>query len=323
MNIAPKGKKQGEYFNHVIGPYDFWAIEYGYKPLPGGTEGEVGRVGQDRLALRRAGAAIRHRRGRRRLRPDPLTNRFDLSSDPVEFARRRVEVINQFLPGIVEQVVEPGEGYQHVRRAFHILMSEHDRAMGFVARYIGGVYVNRDHKGDPNGRPPFVVTEAKKQREALDVPRTAGLRPGGLPVSHEALQLPRPDPLDALGHAHEGAAGLPDPRNGAAMAGPRARPAPFADHAFAADGFGDEGPAEQDVFTAAELLQGLTASIFRETEKLQEGKFTNREPAISSLRRNLQQNYFQRLADMAMGNIKSPITAAELVTENAPVDCRP
>ena len=40
-------------------------------------------------------------------------------------------------------------------------------AMGFVARYIGGVYVNRNHKGDPNARPPFVVVEPKKQREAL------------------------------------------------------------------------------------------------------------------------------------------------------------
>ena len=77
-------------------------------------------------------------------------------------------MIDQLLPGLVDQVVEPGEGYDRVRKAFGILLHEHDRAMGFVARYIGGVYVNRNHKGDPNAQPPFVVTEPKKQREALE-----------------------------------------------------------------------------------------------------------------------------------------------------------
>ena len=52
MNISPKGKKQGEYFNHVIGPYDYWAIEYGYKPVMG-PEAEA--AGQDRRPRGRAG----------------------------------------------------------------------------------------------------------------------------------------------------------------------------------------------------------------------------------------------------------------------------
>ena len=61
-------------------------------------------------------------------------------------------------------------------------------------------------------------------------------------------------------------------------------------------------PREQDAFTNKELLTGLTASIFQETEKLQEGKFTDRAPAISPARRNLQNKYFEELADLAMGN---------------------
>ena len=44
VNISPKGKKQGDYFSRTIGPYDYWAIEYAYKPLPGGTEGEVAEL---------------------------------------------------------------------------------------------------------------------------------------------------------------------------------------------------------------------------------------------------------------------------------------
>ena len=32
-NIAPKGERQGEFVMSTLGPYDYWAIEYGYKAL--------------------------------------------------------------------------------------------------------------------------------------------------------------------------------------------------------------------------------------------------------------------------------------------------
>ena len=51
-NLVPKGASQGDYFSNTIGPYDLWAIEYGYKPLSGGTEGEVGRAEEDCRPLR-------------------------------------------------------------------------------------------------------------------------------------------------------------------------------------------------------------------------------------------------------------------------------
>ena len=43
-NLMPKGYKQGDYFSTTIGPYDYWAIEYAYKPLVGGTEGETAEL---------------------------------------------------------------------------------------------------------------------------------------------------------------------------------------------------------------------------------------------------------------------------------------
>ena len=33
INVVPKGVKQGNYYSPTIGPYDMWAIEYGYKPF--------------------------------------------------------------------------------------------------------------------------------------------------------------------------------------------------------------------------------------------------------------------------------------------------
>ena len=36
-NRAPKGVKQGEYFQSTIGAWDYWVIEYGYTPIDAKT----------------------------------------------------------------------------------------------------------------------------------------------------------------------------------------------------------------------------------------------------------------------------------------------
>ena len=328
INISPKGKKQGDYFSRTIGPYDYWAIEYAYKPLPGGTEGEVAELAK--IASRCTDPALQYATDEDanppkpdplvvNPEPDPLVNRFDLSKDPIEFARWRVELISQLMPHLVDRAVEPGEGYDQARRAFLILLMEHNRAMEFVARDIGGVYVNRNHKGDQNARPPFVIVEAKKQREALEFLEQQVLGP-------EAYQFP-PQLYNFLGATHWKHWGMKE----------LGRP-DFPVHHLVLTVQNQvleqvlapitlsrlldaevKTPANEDVFTAAELLESLTGSIFRETDKLQSGKFTNRTPAINSLRRNLQQLYFEHLADLAMGNTAAPpdcqnVAATELKT---------
>ncbi len=44
INLAPKGQKQGDYFTTTIGPYDYWAIEYAYKPIDGNEEAELKKI---------------------------------------------------------------------------------------------------------------------------------------------------------------------------------------------------------------------------------------------------------------------------------------
>ena len=44
INIAPKGKKQGDYYSTTIGPYDYWAIEYAYKPIDGDEAAELKKI---------------------------------------------------------------------------------------------------------------------------------------------------------------------------------------------------------------------------------------------------------------------------------------
>ena len=48
-----------------------------------------------------------------------------------------------------------------------MLLGQYGNGAYLVSNYVGGEYVHRDHRGDPNGRDPFVPVPADKQREAL------------------------------------------------------------------------------------------------------------------------------------------------------------
>jgi len=63
---------------------------------------------------------------------------------------------------------------------------------------------------------------------------------------------------------------------------------------------------DADVLTTAELIERLTKSVFSEVDSVKEGEFTNRKPAISSLRRNLQRSYLSTISTIAMGNTGAP-----------------
>ncbi len=67
-NLMPKDASQGDYFSTTIGPYDTWAIEYGYKPLSGGTEGETAELKKIAGRSRRRRPRLLDRRGHSRHR---------------------------------------------------------------------------------------------------------------------------------------------------------------------------------------------------------------------------------------------------------------
>jgi len=310
VNISPKGKTQGDYFNLVCGPYDYWAIEYAYKPLAGGTEKEVAEL--RKIAARGTEPELDYGSDEdaRGAASDPLCNLFDLGKNPIEFANRRIELINQVLPGLVDSVTEDGDSYERVRQAFGLILREQSRAMSVVAGFIGGIHVHRDHKGDPNARPPLAPTSAEQQREALTFLEANLLGPDAMQIPLELFDFLAPHHWYQWGKklpsrpdvsVHDVAIAMQEMVLGRIMS-----PLTLS-RILDAEA---KAPADQDAFTVAELLDRLTNSVFQELEGLKEGEFTNRKPAVAGTRRNLQQRYFRRLADVALG--KSP----------APADCQ-
>jgi len=305
-NLMPQGVKQGDFFSTTIGPYDIWAIEYGYKPLSGGTDGEVAELKKIAAKSGDPANAYLTDEDTRGIDPDPLSNRFDLRQDTVEYAKMRAQLIGELWPKIVDEVTKEGDGYQQARRAFGVLLGNYGIAMHFASRYVGGLNVHRGHKGDKNAPAPLVVVDAKKQREAMALLEEQVF-------SDKPFQFP-PDLYNRLTTTrwYHWGSDLPMRTDYAVhevISMWQGRILTQLLSPLTLERLHDSElkiPADQDAFTTAELLERLTKSIFTEIDKMPENEFTTRKPAISSLRRNLQRNYLKRLSQIAMGEAGGP-----------------
>jgi len=305
-NIVGKDFKQGAYFSDTVGPYDIWAIEYAYKPFSGGTDGEVAEL--KKIASRSGDPMLAYSTDEdtRGIDPDPGSNRFDLGADQVEYAKDRTKLIADLWPGLVDRVTENGDGYERARQAFGVLLGNYGRAVSFAARYVGGVNLNRHHKGDANGQPPFVVVSAAKQREAMDLleHQVFNDKPFNFPPelynhlastrwSHWGTRAP----LRSDYAVHEVIAMWQDRTLQQLLSSLTLERVHDAELKI---------PADQDAFTTAELISRLTKAIFAEVENMPAGEYTDRKPAVASLRRNLQRIYLKRLSAIALGQTAAP-----------------
>lgn len=311
-NIMPKGKTQGDYYAAKIGPYDLWAIEYGYRPLPGGTpEAELPEL--DKIAARSGEPELAYATDEDTDwgDPDPFSNRFDLGSDPVEFARTRAELVAQVMPVIADRMTQKDAdgrvpGYERVRQAFGVMLSSYGQAMHMAARLIGGVATSRSHKGDANARPPFAVVPPAKQREALELleRQMFAAQPFSFPPElYNQLMATRwshwgSESVDREDYPVHDVILMWQDRVLGRLLDP-----------LTLDRIRDgelKLPADQDAFTTAELLDRLTKSIMAEVDAAGPGDFTNRKPAIVSLRRGLQRAYVSRLSELVLGTSGGP-----------------
>lgn len=294
VNIVTAGAKQTAYYSTAIGPYDYWAIEYGYKPISGDESAELAKIaarsGEPGLDY----ATDEDTRGT--LDPDPLSNRFDLGKDPLSYSQRQMATASSLIPKVVERAVDNGEGFQRARQAFGILFSEYWRTAFFSARFPGGVYVHRDHKGDNNARAPFKPVEAAQQRAAMKLLTDTALAPMAFdPALLNSLAATR---WSHWGLRDTARVDYPIHDNVASM---QSRLVSMLLSSTKLSRLLDgevKSPANEDAYTLAEHLRTLHNAVFKEVNEPGAGEFANRTPYINSYRRSLQRITLKELIDI-------------------------
>lgn len=170
INISLDRSKQGDYYTTKPGPYDLWAIEYGYTECsPAEEEAVLGKIlsrstdpmlafGNDADDMRSSGKAI-----------DPRVNVNDLTSDAVSYAEDRFKIVNSTMQKIKTKYSRDGQSYAELRARYGVLNSQRLSMVAAVSRYIGGVYIDRSFVGQNTSNKPYTPVPLATQKKAMEV----------------------------------------------------------------------------------------------------------------------------------------------------------
>lgn len=289
-----KPQEKGDYAMIGVGPYDLWAIEYGY------TSGDVKEV-----LKRVAEPELVYGTDEDTSGPDPLIQRYDFAGDPLEYAKNQAEMAKWHRTRLLEKFVKDGESWSKLRRGYEMTLGMQTRGIAMMSKWVGGVHVSRDKKGDPNARTPVVVVPAAKQREAVKFIIEQTFRDEAYGLTPQLLEKMTVDKwLDAGGGAEaqqENAWPVHDRIAGVQAAAMTSILNPTTLRRVYDNEF--RVAADQDTLTVPELLDTVTAAAFGELDGSAGGSFTARKPMVSSLRRSLQREMIDRLIDLSLNGL--------------------
>ncbi len=297
INLARPGQAGGTLFQTVLGPYDYWAIEYAYKPLPVGTTAEQEKAELQRIAARSAEPQLAYGTDEDNfLGIDPESLVFDLGPDPMGFAEKRIAIARDLLARQEVRTLKPDADYSVLRRAIGYAVRDAGRAAGILARQIGGVRTLRDYPG--SGRDPLLPVAAAQQRQALDVLARGVLAADAFVLSPALQRKLAPDYTDRTAAVFD--AGDPGATDysivGVILGMQRALLAQLMSDGVATRLLDSEGKVEarsgnDSAFRLSELYTRLTREVWSELGKSGD---------IGSSRRELQREHVNRLSTMLL-----------------------
>jgi hypothetical protein len=295
LNLTGKGGVQGAYATPELGPYDYWAIEYAYKPIEGDEAPELARIAgrSTEPGLAFAGdedclAGF-----------DPYVNQYDLGADPLKFASDRLQLVQQSLDDVDDRLVADGASWSKLKPAVLTLFQRAGDAVYIAARFIGGRRISHDFRGQAGARDPVAPVDASQQRAALAFLTGEVLVDSPLTVRPELLRRMGSDQWSHWGvdaGVYEGKVGASLDERILALqnivlsetigSGMRQRLIE-SNRAMTADG--------DDAFTLEELFSGVHDAVWAEVAAATADEPSGGRFSLSPRERNLQQRHLEYL----------------------------
>ena len=148
-----------------LGPYDYFAIEWGYAPIPGAQSCDDEWSKLDRVAARQIDdPSLRFGGEDASAEVDPTVNTQVLGSDPIEAADMGLRNIDRVTPMLVAATTETGKDYTQLTEVYQALVTKRWQELSAVAKLVGGVEETRYAAG--RGTLPFKPVAPKRQRAA-------------------------------------------------------------------------------------------------------------------------------------------------------------
>jgi len=176
VNLWPKGTSTGDYYQTVLGPYDYYAIQWGYAAIPGARspQDEVHTLDRwlgagstatyqfssDEDVMWNEGAGV-----------DPRNQQWDLTNDNIAWCGTQMGMARDMLHTIDQRFPRVQAPYDDLRSAFEYVAGVHSRCSQIVSRYIGGEYLSRTLRGDPHAKLPLSPIPLATEKRAFAVLR--------------------------------------------------------------------------------------------------------------------------------------------------------
>lgn len=170
FNIWPKDTPQGAYLQLVLGSYDYYAIKYGYGYIPGTPQEQLPTLRRwaskwadpnYRFASDEDGDAFADGHS-----IDPRAQMWDLTDHPLQWCATQESLMHQVMNTVNQRFPEPGMPYDQARDAFMYVLGWDLKCVTMAANVIGGEYISRSFKGDPDASLPLTPVPLLRERHA-------------------------------------------------------------------------------------------------------------------------------------------------------------
>lgn len=292
INLTNDRSKQGQYYDMAVGPYDIWAIQFGYQPFK--SKGEMTALlnqstkpelifGNDADDMRSPGKAI-----------DPRVMTGDLSNDQITYSINRFKLINDMMKSVKNRFAKKDGTYVDLVRAYYSLNGQAARAGDVISRFIGGVYVDRAMVGQQGGTMPYTPVSLVDQKRAFNALKKYVFAPNAFSAPKEVYNY-----LAWQRRGYNFFGGPEDPKIHRQILGYQARVLAHIMHPNTLQRL-EDSELYGNKYKLSTFMTDLNNAMFK----------PDVYGSINSFRQNLQITYVKRLVNMVTGRAARRFTPA-------------
>lgn len=149
-----------------IGPYDQFAIQWGYAPVAGAESPEAERATLDRWAARQISQPwLRFGGEDHAAMVDPTVQMENLGDDRIEATRLGIANLQRAMSYLIDGATRPGGDFSKLQATYNTILEQRYQWLSSVAKLIGGVEETRTLAG--RGDVQFHRVPRDEQQEAL------------------------------------------------------------------------------------------------------------------------------------------------------------
>ena len=154
VNFAPPGVEQGDFANSRLGPYDIWAVRFGYDP-------DLDQDKSGRAALLRQAIEPGYQYGNRFDDPHSLT--FDLTSDPTAYSKDSLHLVRHLIGNADDWSTR--EDTKTNLSIFRQLLDIRTQSLSTIVAQLSAFQLEVDESFERSDRNRIITTFTTKQEQ--------------------------------------------------------------------------------------------------------------------------------------------------------------